>query len=160
MRQLEAYCDAYEHAEPGLLGNQRAEGTSALLFVLLARDAAHLGFVHLSEPAAFAERFGEYSLEGRRRVYDDVLCVREASRFDQRLERRVNFGSRVGTVGQSHPIIGPTRAQTVLARLKPKPSVRPSAAPVTPASQLTSGRAYGIASNTAAIAAVASRSPS
>jgi hypothetical protein len=173
VRQLEADGDAYEHAEPGLLGNQRAEGAGALLLVLLARDAAHLGVVHIPEPAAFAERFGEYSLEGRCRVHDNVLCVRETSRFDQRLKRRVNFGCRVGTVGQSRPIISRwepsvlhpsdpqvTSTQTALARLKPKPSVRPSAAPVTPASQLTSGRAYGIASSTAAIAAVASRSPS
>lgn len=107
MRQLEAYGDAYEHAKPGLLGNQRANRAGTLLFVLLARDAAHLGVVHLSEPATFAERFGEYSLEGRRRVHDDILCVREASRFDQRLKRRVNFGSRIGTVGQSQLIIGP-----------------------------------------------------
>jgi hypothetical protein len=105
MRKLEAYGDAYEHAEPGLLGNQHAESTSALLLVLLARDATHLGVMHLSEPAAFAERFSQYSLEGRCRVHDNVLCVREASRFDQRLERRVNFGCRVGTVGQSRSII-------------------------------------------------------
>ncbi len=104
-RQLEAYGDAYEHAEPSLLGNQRAERANALLLVLLARDAAYLGIVCVSEPAAFAERFGEYSLEGRCRVYDNVLCVRETSGFDQRLERRVNFGCRVGTVGQSRSII-------------------------------------------------------
>jgi hypothetical protein len=103
--QLEAYGDAYEHAEPGLLGNQRAEGAGTLLLVLLARDAAHLSVVHLSKPAAFAERFSEDPLERRRCVYDDVLRVREASRFDQRLERRVNFGCRVGTVGQSRSII-------------------------------------------------------
>jgi hypothetical protein len=196
VRKLEAYGDAYEHAKPGLLGNQCAEGASALLLVLLTRDATYLGVVRVSEPAAFAERFGEDPLEGGCRVHDDVLCVDEASRFDQRLERRVNFGSRIGAVGQSRSIIGrwepcgdyrrqmrmlnapqiahplvatsvrhsPTAwvapIQTVLARLKPKPSVRPSSAPVTPASQLTSGRAYGIASSTAAIAAVASRSPS
>ena len=76
MRQLEAYGDAYEHAEPCLLGNQRAEGTGALLFVLLARDAAHLGVVRLSEPATFAERFGEYPLESGCRVHHDILCVR------------------------------------------------------------------------------------
>jgi len=105
VRQLEAYGDAHEHAEPGLLGNQRAEGTNALLFVLLARDAAYLGVVGLAEPAAFAERFGEYSLESRCRVHNDVLCVRETSGFDQRLERHVNFGCRVGTLGQSRSII-------------------------------------------------------
>lgn len=186
VRQLKAYGDTYEHAEPGLLGNQRADRAGALLLVLLTHDAAHLGVVRLAEPAAFAERFGEYPLESRRRVHNDILRVREASRFDQRLKRPVNLGSRIGAVWQSHPMIGGTRAQTVLvrsnrphaaqpsscgsnhsraaqtvfARLKPKPSVRPSAAPVTPASQLTSGRAYGIASSTAAIAAVASRSPS
>jgi hypothetical protein len=160
MRQLEAYGDAYEHAEPCLLGNQHAEGASALLPVLLARDAAHLSFVYLSEPATFVERFGEYPLESRRRVHHDILCVRETSRFDQRLERRVNFGGRIGAIRQSHLIIGAARAQTVLARLKPKPSIKPSAAPVIPANQLTSGRAYGIASSTTAIAAVASRSPS
>jgi hypothetical protein len=105
VRKLEAYGDAYEHAEPGLLSNQRAEGAGTLLLVLLARDAAHLSVVHVSEPAAFAERFSQYSLEGRCRVHDDVLCMREASRFDQRLERRVNFGCRVGAVGQSRSII-------------------------------------------------------
>jgi len=141
MRQLKAYGDTYEHAEPGLLGDQRAERTGALLLVLLSRYAADLGIVHLSEPAAFAERLGEYPLESWCRVHDNVLCMREPSGFDQRLERCVNFGSRIGTVGQSHPIIGAARAQTVLARLNPKPTVRPSTAPVTPASQLTSGRA-------------------
>ncbi len=105
VRQLEANGDAYEHAEPGLLGNQRAEGAYALLLVLLARDSAYLGVVRVSEPAAFAERFGEDPLESGCCVHDDVLCVRETSRFDQRLERRVNFGCRVGTVGQSRSII-------------------------------------------------------
>jgi hypothetical protein len=105
VRQLEAYGDAYEHAEPGLLGDQRAERANALLLILLARDAAHLGVVRVSEPATFVERFGEYLLEGRCRVHNDVLRVRETSRLDQRLERRVNFGCRVGTVGQSRSII-------------------------------------------------------
>jgi hypothetical protein len=106
VRQLEAYGGAYEHTEPGLLGNQCAEGAGALLLVLPARDATHLGVVRLSEPAAFAERCGEYPLKGRCGVDDDVLCVRETSWFDQRLERRVNFGSRIGAVGQSRSIIG------------------------------------------------------
>lgn len=160
MGQLEAYGYADEHAEPRLLGDERAHGPGALLLIMLSGDAAHLGVVHRSKPTAFAEGFGEYPLQGRSGVHDDILRVRETSGLDQRRERRVHLGCRVGTVGQSHLIIGAASVQTVLTRLKPKPSAVPSAAPVSPASQLTSGRAYGIANSTAAIAAVASRSPS
>ena len=85
MRQLEAYGDAHEHAEPGLLGDKRAERANALLLVLLARDASYLGSVRLSKPAAFAERFGEYPLKSRRCVDHDVLCVRKTPWLDQRL---------------------------------------------------------------------------
>jgi hypothetical protein len=53
MRQLEAYGHTYEHAEPGLLGNQRANRTGALLLVLLSHDATHVGVVRRSKPAAF-----------------------------------------------------------------------------------------------------------
>jgi hypothetical protein len=141
MGQLEAYGYADEHAEPRLLGDERAHCPGALLLILLPGDTGYLGVVHRTKPAAFAERFGEYPLQGRGGVHDHVLRVRETSWLDQRGERRVHLGCRVGTVWQSHPIIGGACLQTVLTRLKPKPNAAPSAAPATPASQLTSGRA-------------------
>jgi hypothetical protein len=82
MRKLKAYGDTDEHAEPGLLGYKRANGAGALLLVLLACDAVHLGVMYLPEPATFVERFGEHPLQGGCRVHHDVLCVRETSRFD------------------------------------------------------------------------------
>lgn len=156
--ELEADGNAHEHAEPRLLGHQCANRGGTLLLVVLTRNAAYLRFVGIPEPAAFGERFGKYALKRGSGMDHDILGMCEPPGLDERCQCRVHLRCGVGPIGQSRLIIG--AAQSDLARLRPRPSVKPSSPPVTPAIQLTSGRAYGIASNTAAIAAVPSRSPS
>jgi hypothetical protein len=98
MCQLEADRDADEHAEPGLVCDKRTQRGSSLTLVSLARDTVHLGVVGVTEPAAFGERVGKHSLKRGRGMNYDILRVRKPSRFDQRRQRRVNFGCGVGAI--------------------------------------------------------------
>lgn len=106
MGELEANRDAHEHAKPGLLGHERAHRSSALLLVLLTRDAAYLGVVCLAEPTAFGKRFREYALKRRGSMDDDVLGMGKTPGLNQLRERCVHLGCSVGTIRQGRLIIG------------------------------------------------------
>lgn len=106
MSELEADRYAHEHAETSLVGYERAEGARALALVLLAGNAVDLGVVGLSEPASFGKRFGKHALKRWGGVRHNVLCMGKTTRLNQARKRRVHLGCCVGTVGQSHPIIG------------------------------------------------------
>src|SRR5438552_2777396 len=61
--QLPSHGDAHEHPDPGLLGEERADGADPLLLVGLRGRLQDLALVKLSEPPALLERLREDPLE-------------------------------------------------------------------------------------------------
>src|SRR4051812_35858837 len=76
-RQLHPDGHADEHAQPGLLGDQRADRGLAHARVVLAGRAGALLLVRLAEPAARLQRLVEDPLEPGRGVGHDLLRVGE-----------------------------------------------------------------------------------
>src|SRR5829696_3724724 len=71
--ELEADGDADQHAEPGLLVDERPHGRQPLRRVLDRRRLRQLRLVGGAEPPSLGQRRGEHALQARRRVGDDLL---------------------------------------------------------------------------------------
>src|SRR4051794_35488058 len=76
-RQLQPDGHADEHAQPGLLGDQRADRGLSRGRVVLGCGAGDLLLVRLAEPAARGERLVEDALQARRGMRHDLLRVGE-----------------------------------------------------------------------------------
>jgi selenide, water dikinase len=84
--------DSYQHPHPGLLGEEGAHRTQALVLVGRGGGLEHRALVRLPEPAALLERLGEDPLE----LWSDRgharLGLAETVRIAQRLDRRLQLG--------------------------------------------------------------------
>src|SRR3954468_17630149 len=104
LRELQPDRDADEHPEPGLLGDERADGAHALVGIVLQRGVCDLALVGRAEPAALGQRRGEQLLQPRRGVRDDLLGVAEATRVAERPDGRVDLLRGVPAGGHAtHP---------------------------------------------------------
>src|SRR4051794_31798120 len=124
VRQREADGHADQHAQPGLLGDQRADPARALVVVGLAGDPGELALVGLAEEAALVERLVEDALQRGRGVGDDLLRVLEAAWLAEPGHRGVDLVGGVGAV-VGHGRAGPyPRGGARPSPGRPGPTVR------------------------------------
>ena len=98
--------DADQHAEPRLLGDQRAHRASALVGVARSAAAAHLLLVGAAEPAALGERRGEHALQLRAPRAHQVLRLAQALGVAESADRGVDLRVGVGVGRARRGIIG------------------------------------------------------
>jgi molybdopterin-guanine dinucleotide biosynthesis protein A len=80
-----------EHAQPGLLGQERAHGGLPGFRFGLARGAADLLLVGAAEPPAVGEGLVEHALQLRRQAGDRVARAGEPLRVAECLDGRVDL---------------------------------------------------------------------
>src|SRR3954471_5931141 len=99
--QLPADRDAHQHADPGLVGEQRPHRADAVVGIGGGRRLQQLALVRLGEPAALVQRLGEYPLELRGDAADARLRRAKALGVRECLESGVDLRVRELPLGHA-----------------------------------------------------------